>query len=108
MPGVLDPGREGRVLAGGEALEVGHRSDEGVWEPGALQRHLRPVATAADQPQFVGLAGRIVEQQAELDAIAERTERELARLRSLPESAITAMADSLLELALSPGREDAA
>jgi hypothetical protein len=55
------------------------------------------------------LAGRITaEQQAELAAIAERTERELARLRSLSDSAITVIADSLLELALTPGPEDAA
>jgi uncharacterized iron-regulated membrane protein len=55
------------------------------------------------------LAGRIAaEQQAELAAIAERTGRELARLRSLPDAAITAMADSLLELALTRGPEDAA
>jgi hypothetical protein len=60
---------------------------------------------AAERNLAAGIAG---EQQAELAAIAERTGRELARLRSLPDSAITAMADSLLELALTPGPEDAA
>jgi len=55
------------------------------------------------------LAARVaVEQEAELAAIAQRTERELARLRSLPDSAVTPMADSLLELALTTGPEDAA
>jgi hypothetical protein len=55
------------------------------------------------------LAARVLaEQEAERAAIAQRTERELARLRSLPDSAVTAMADSLLDLALTTRPEDAA
>ena len=67
------------------------------------------IANAALEAAERNLAAGIeAEQQAELAAIAERTGRELARLRSLPDSAITSMADSLLDLALTLGPEDAA
>ena len=55
-----------------------------------------------------GLAARVAaEQKADLAAIGERTERQLARLRSLPDSTIAAVAASLLDLALAPRPEEA-
>src|SRR3546814_7120815 len=39
---------------------------EGIGKPGARQRHLLPRSAAAGEPQLVGLADRIIEQQAEL------------------------------------------
>src|SRR3546814_4902655 len=47
--------------------DLGHRADKGVGEPRAVERHLLPRAAAAGKPQFVGLAGRVIEQQPELD-----------------------------------------
>src|SRR3546814_9970766 len=79
--------------------DLGHRADKGVGEPRAVERHLLPRAAAAGKPQFVGLAGRVIEQQPELDhhravaaldaerrileAAAARSEEHTSELQSL-------------------------
>ncbi len=55
------------VLARREALQIAHRADEGMGEPAAGERHLLPVLALAGDPEFVGFAFGIVQQQAQLD-----------------------------------------
>src|SRR6185437_17006736 len=65
VPGVLHGRLQNLILASREALQVGHRADEGIGEPLPLQLYRRPWPAAGCDPQLVRLTARVIQQQSQ-------------------------------------------